>query len=301
MKCPNCLNNLNAKFASCPYCRKRMPTPASATIKETEGFQFDERSQPSILRGTLLVFLLISCVIALAVAINFGNADQPKTAASNVENFDKTVTTPEPTVAHSDVNSELVLPAKPALPSAVPQKVMPATKPQTISILSDSIVASVLVSNSRPIIASSTTPINAITKTTVLSDTSNVVPRQKPQSVGRKSIQKELPPAPELAKVNTSNSELRLEVDAGPVVLQKNIGLVSINSYIPARIYIDGQFSGMTPRAVKLVAGEHQISLMAEGYREYSRKVKVDGHQQIGMVASMTRKNTTQVAGVVEE
>ena len=301
MKCPNCLNNLNAKLVSCPYCRKRLPTPASATIKETEGFQFDERSQPGILRGALLVFLLISCVIALAIAINFGNTDQPKTAANSADKFNKPVTEPELSVDHSTFNSEIIVPEKPALPSATPQKLLPATKPQTISILSDAIVASVLVSNSRPTLASSTAPINAITKTTVLSDTSNLVPRQKPQSVGRKSIQKEFPPVPELAKVNTSNSELRLEVDASPVVLQKNIGLVTINSYIPARIYIDGQFSGITPRAVKLVAGDHQISLMAEGYREYSRKVTVDGHQQIGMVASMTRKNTTHVAGVVEE
>ena len=104
-----------------------------------------------------------------------------------------------------------------------------------------------------------------------------------------------------MTKINSSNSELRLEVDSSAVVLQKNIGLVSINSYVPARIYIDGQFSGVTPRAVKLIAGEHHISLMAEGYREYARKVKVDGHQQIGMVASMTKKNTTQVAGIVEQ
>ncbi len=301
MKCPNCLNNLNAKFAYCPYCRKRIPTPASATIKETESFQFDERSQPGILRGALLVFLLISCVIALAVAINFGNADQPKTAASDAEKLDESVTKPEPIVESSAVNNEVVLPEKPPMPSAPPQKMTSATKLQTISILSDSIVASASVSNSRSIIASSATPINSATKTTVVSDASDLPPRQKPQVVGRKTIQKEFPPLPELTKVNSSNSELRLEVDASPVVLQKNIGLVSINSYIPARIYIDGQFSGMTPRAVKLVAGEHQISLMAEGYREYSRKVKVDGHQQIGMVASMTRKNTTHMAGVVEE
>ena len=297
MKCPNCLNNLNAKFAICPYCRKSVPKLPTASINEV--FHFEESSQSKIWRGALQLLLLISCVIALAAVINFVISDQPETTANSLETpiNDSTVTTPTAT-ASSAIIAEEVLPAP---IETAPQKVKAAAQPLTISILSNSIVAAAQGNNSRTAIISSSTPMMTSKQVVAINNNSEIAPPRKSQIVELKTIKREIPPAPEMTKVNSSNSELRLEVDSSAIVLQKNIGLISINSYVPARIYIDGQFSGVTPRAVKLVAGDHHISLMADGYREYSRKVKVDGHQQIGMVASMTRKNTTQVAGIPEQ
>ncbi len=297
MKCPNCLNNLNAKFAYCPYCRKRLPTLPTATIKEANSFHFEEQNQPRILRGALQIFLLICCVIALAVVINFISSDEPKPVVSST---DKTAPVPEAAASNAVVASE-ILPSAIAAPLGVVPQAKAHPQPQTITILSSSIVAAAQAGSPRPEVAAKTVPVLTATKAVVLNNAADFLPRRKTQVVEHKTIKREIPPAPEMTKVNSSNSELRLEVDSSAVILQKNIGLVSINSYVPARIYIDGQFSGVTPRAVKLVAGEHHISLMAEGYREYTRKVKVDGHQQIGMVASMTKKNTTQVAGIVEQ
>ena len=297
MKCPNCLNNLNAKFATCPYCRKSLPKLPTASIHEV--FHFEEPNQPKIWRGALQLFLLISAVIALAAVINFVISDQPEPAASSLETPVKDSTVAEPKAATE--MASITEAAFPVPKETTQPKVKAATHPLTISILSNAIVTAAQVTNSRTAIVSSSVPMMTVKQPVAISNTSELAPHRKPQIVERKTIQREIPPAPEMTKVNSSNSELRLEVDSSAVVLQKNIGLISINSYVPARIYIDGQFSGVTPRAVKLVAGDHHISLMADGYREYTRKVKVDGHQQIGMVASMTKKNTTQVAGIVEQ
>jgi hypothetical protein len=67
-------------------------------------------------------------------------------------------------------------------------------------------------------------------------------------------------------------------------------GFVTINSYISARIYVDGQFSGATPRTVKLTPGDHQIRLIADGYDDWTRRVRLRSKQQIGLMASMKKR-----------
>jgi hypothetical protein len=67
-------------------------------------------------------------------------------------------------------------------------------------------------------------------------------------------------------------------------------GFVAINSYTPARIYINGQFSGVTPRTIKLNAGDHQVRLIADGYEDWTRRVRLKSKQQVGIIASMKKK-----------
>jgi len=67
-------------------------------------------------------------------------------------------------------------------------------------------------------------------------------------------------------------------------------GLITIRSYTNARVYVDGQYSGLTPRTVRLPSGEHQIRLIADGYEEWTRNVTLRSRQQVGIVASMKRK-----------
>jgi hypothetical protein len=69
-------------------------------------------------------------------------------------------------------------------------------------------------------------------------------------------------------------------------------GFVSVNSYTPARIYVDGQFSGVTPRTIRLTAGDHQIRLIADGYEDWTRRVRLKARQQVGIMASMKKKVT---------
>lgn len=67
---------------------------------------------------------------------------------------------------------------------------------------------------------------------------------------------------------------------------------VVINSHTPAKIYINGQFSGITPRTIKLNAGDYQIRLMADGFEEWTRRVRVKNKQQVEINASMKKKGS---------
>src|SRR5262249_25683778 len=68
-------------------------------------------------------------------------------------------------------------------------------------------------------------------------------------------------------------------------------GLVVINSDVPAKLYIDGQFSGTTPRTVRMNAGDLQIRLIADGYDDWTRRIKLKNRQQLGITASMKKKD----------
>lgn len=95
-------------------------------------------------------------------------------------------------------------------------------------------------------------------------------------------------PAIEITPSPAADAQLGIEqIDA------KNsgeTGLVMINSYTPARIYINGQFSGTTPRTIKLNAGDHQVRLIADGYEDWTRRVRLRSKQQVGIMASMKKK-----------
>ncbi|MDX2032667.1 MAG: PEGA domain-containing protein [Blastocatellia bacterium] len=69
-------------------------------------------------------------------------------------------------------------------------------------------------------------------------------------------------------------------------------GYLAIDSYTAARIYVDGQFSGTTPRTVKLIPGDHQIRLIADGYDDWTRRVRLKRSQQVGIKASMKKKGS---------
>ena len=65
--------------------------------------------------------------------------------------------------------------------------------------------------------------------------------------------------------------------------------LLSINSIVTAKIYIDGQYSGATPTTIRLTAGDHQVRLIADGYDEWTRRVKLKSRRQTAIMASMRR------------
>ncbi|MBK7598528.1 MAG: PEGA domain-containing protein [Acidobacteria bacterium] len=58
---------------------------------------------------------------------------------------------------------------------------------------------------------------------------------------------------------------------------------------MPAKIYIDGHYSGPTPTTVRLTAGDHQVRLIADGYDEWTRRVKLKSRRQTAIMASMRR------------
>jgi hypothetical protein len=80
-----------------------------------------------------------------------------------------------------------------------------------------------------------------------------------------------------------------VEIDQYETAPTDKSGIVSINCPVPARVYIDGQYSGVTPRTVHLLAGAHQIRLVADGYLEWNNLIQVRSRHQMGVLASMTR------------
>src|SRR5262249_3497999 len=92
------------------------------------------------------------------------------------------------------------------------------------------------------------------------------------------------------APVRNVRDGTELDVEHIEVKKRGEVGYVAIDSYIPARIYVDGQFSGLTPRTVKLSVGDHLVRLIAEGCEDWTRRVKLKSDQQIGIMASMKKK-----------
>ncbi len=85
-------------------------------------------------------------------------------------------------------------------------------------------------------------------------------------------------------------NDVRLGVEQIDAKTAGETGMVAINSYAPARIYVDGQFSGTTPRTIRLTAGDHQIRLIADGYEDWTRRIRLKSRQQVGIMASMKKK-----------
>jgi hypothetical protein len=67
-------------------------------------------------------------------------------------------------------------------------------------------------------------------------------------------------------------------------------GSLEITSNTPARVYVDGQFSGWTPRTITLTAGNHKIRLMAEGYEDWARNLSLKTLEQLSLTAAMEKK-----------
>ena len=89
---------------------------------------------------------------------------------------------------------------------------------------------------------------------------------------------------PRLAREN-----VELGVEQVEVKSDGEVGYLTINSYAPARIYVDGQFSGLTPRTLRLTSGDHQIRLIADGYEDWTRRIRIKSRQQIGLMASLKK------------
>lgn len=120
-----------------------------------------------------------------------------------------------------------------------------------------------------------------------------VLPALPPDSLAAASKEKVAPSAPDSVGTPSAESETAAAVSVEPPdqTLTKNTALVTISSYTRARVYIDGQYSGTTPRTVKLLSGSHTITLLADGYEEWTKTIRLSGKQQTGVMAAMTKKN----------
>lgn len=275
MKCHQCSHVVKIWQTFCPSCGIRLQSKSFSTINETPIPAEPSRPQRT-LRKTLQFALLALAVILLASAVRLG----PPQANPLAKEVAKAVAVTTPTPAPTPESEPTPVPT-PTPPIIAETKLAPinlltdvfglgnTTKPATPKA-----VKTTTTSHAKPPVASSAdeAPAKKLGKSAMMPPPPPTIP--------------DTPPPPPTYTAPEAN----LEVEVTPTLLQANVGLVSIKSYVPARIYIDGRYSGVTPRSVKLLAGEHSISLMAGGYQEYIRRVKVSGQQQIGILAALSKK-----------
>jgi hypothetical protein len=72
--------------------------------------------------------------------------------------------------------------------------------------------------------------------------------------------------------------------------LSPNIGELTIESLaLPARVYIDGSYSGPAPRTVRLRAGVHIILVVSDGYAPWEQKLFIPGGKASVVRAELSR------------
>jgi PEGA domain len=272
MKCHHCSHEVKLWQTFCPSCGSRQQGKSFSTIAEAP-IPMEPQPRRQLLRKTLQLALLALAIIVLASVARFSPPQ-----ANPVVKDTAALAAPTPPPAPLPVASPA--PVVP-LPAAPP--VSAETKLSPINFLTDVMGLRPTANAAAPKLSPGTA---ARPKSTVAEvSTDDVLPQKARQPVA--PAQPVLPAAPATAP---PEADPNLEVDTAHTLLQANVGLVSIKSYVPARVYIDGVYSGVTPRSVKLLAGAHSISLLAGGYHEYSRTVKVSGQQQIGILASLSKK-----------
>ncbi len=283
MKCQHCAREIKLWQSACPYCRNRTQPNSYSTI--VEAAETPEQNSRRRLLQQVLQFLLVAVTfIALASLVRL---NPPKANPLPQESLRASASSSPAPVPTPEWSAPVEVPVPPAPePESTP---VPVTASQPLSLFSAEDVrlagkgsASTIVA--RPVISSvAGTPKKARVTAAAVTD-----------EAASKKLATPLAPAisapPAAPLTAAAEPAPKLEVEAEGVLLPPNAGLVTIKSYVPARVYIDGVYSGSTPRSVKLLTGEHTINLLADGYQEYSRKVKVNGQQQLGILAAMSKK-----------
>ena len=73
------------------------------------------------------------------------------------------------------------------------------------------------------------------------------------------------------------------------VAANRNTGGLTLNSGTRGKVYLDGQFSGYTPQTIRLTPGMHKVSVLADGYEEWNRKIRLKAGQQLTLKASLKK------------
>lgn len=284
MKCQHCSREIKLWQSACPYCRNRTPPNSYSTITETPEAP-EQNSRRHLLQQVLQFSLVAVTFIALASLVRL---NPPKAHPLPAESWRASVSSsPAPT---QELSARVEAPVAGSAESGPGPE--PVVETQALSLLSpadlrlaSSRTTSVIFARAAASVASIAAPPknSRPASAAVFLDASA-------DEVAPKKVATPIAPAVSALPATTTETDAQLEVEAAGVLLPANTGLVTIKSYVPARVYIDGVYSGSTPRSVKLLAGDHTINLLADGYQEYSRKVKISGQQQLGILAAMSKK-----------
>ncbi len=249
MQCPGCQSEVRGWHFYCPSCRTLLRASPGAIIAEATHTQpFSSRL---IRRIQIVLLVAVLAGLVTAVMMTYAGNGRP---SQNIEHSPETET------------------------QSLAQSPTPSTRRkerQTGEVM-------ISVKASRPATEASTS-----------GKSSSPQPTPAPVELGERrpepvevAAAKTAAPQPTPAAAEAVGG-VDIGVEPLDPTLTRQTGLLTIKSYVPARIYINDQYSGVTPRTVKLLAGEHTITLMAEGYEDWTRKVQVKGQQQVGLLASL--------------
>jgi hypothetical protein len=278
MKCHYCSREVKLWQSYCPHCQGRLQKNAYSTIAETTE-TLEQHSRRRLVRQTLQFALLAVTLIALASVMRFSPPKASPLPNANLSVPANSVPSPAPT-------PEQV--AQQEAPSATPALPVSSATPTPVAKLAPGAVVSDLPANTRVAVPPNETVLANRPRLTASAVT--LADEAAPKKAVTTPLVTTPAPAVPAPAPAVEAAEPRLEVESSGVLLTANTGLVTIKSYVPARVYIDGLYSGTTPRSVKLLAGDHVITLLANGHQDYTRKVKVSGQQQMGILASMNKK-----------
>jgi hypothetical protein len=295
MKCTRCHNEYPGWRSTCPKCQIPLLSAGQETIYEPEVAGKRRSTLLSLLRvGVFAVALTGLTTVFMLNYVSGGRQQEQKSLATSAA-------TPVPALPKAAAASPTV---SPAISPEVPKNQGPAEKPEGVA-------GKLTAQEERPLAERAgadksgrperTSPISppsppngdkgstaigtaAAGKMELVADNSSTAPGNLSKVSESAGSAIAATPVPE--------AESATEISLEPLdkTLSHNTGLVTLNSYTRARIYIDGQYSGTTPRTVRLLAGEHSITLIADGYEEWSKKIRLNGRQQMGLMASMNKK-----------
>jgi hypothetical protein len=81
---------------------------------------------------------------------------------------------------------------------------------------------------------------------------------------------------PEIAPADTSSPTANVVADSP--IIGPNVGELTVECNVRgARIYIDGSYSGVAPRTLRLRTGLHTILIVSDGYENWERKLLIPG------------------------
>lgn len=91
-------------------------------------------------------------------------------------------------------------------------------------------------------------------------------------------------------KIEISKKGYKTEVELKEIDEYKTIRInkkltdfcnATINSNTPAKVFIDGKHVGTTPYNISVVAGAYNLELKANGYSNYSKRIRLDGATEV--------------------
>lgn len=260
MQCPGCQGEVLGWQFYCPDCRTqlRWTTGTSLTAYEIGKPELSEplpsRKLPVIL-AVAAVSVVVMTIIAIGASINHRNAVWHQSLTQNAAMLTESVALAESVVNRPVARHAAIAVSEQKLEEKADQPLAPQSAPRE---------------------------------------------SQKPPTKlepSEYSAQPDVAPASQSAapKSTTTETVKSVEINAESLgsAFDLRMGLLTIKSDTRARIYINGQFSGVTPRTIRLLAGEHTITLSADGCDDWSRKIQLPGRQQMNIVATLSKKAVT--------